>query len=34
MYWFLKQVPLVWLFLTVVIIAAVLYSIYRSGGMN
>ncbi|MGA8221875.1 MAG: hypothetical protein WB780_09510 [Candidatus Acidiferrales bacterium] len=34
MYWFLKRVPLIWLFFTAVIIAAVLYSIYQSGGMN
>jgi hypothetical protein len=32
--WFLKQLPLVWLFFTAVIIAAVLYSIYQAQGMN
>jgi len=32
--WFLKQVPLIWLFLTAAIIAAVLHSIYKSGGFN
>jgi hypothetical protein len=31
---FLKQVPLVWLFLTAIIIGAVLASIYNSGGLN
>ena len=34
MRWFLRQVPLLWLLFTVVIIAAVVYSIYQSGGMN
>jgi hypothetical protein len=34
MRWFLRQVPLLWLFFSVVIIAAVLYSIYQSRGMN
>jgi hypothetical protein len=34
MQWFLRQVPRLWLFFTVVIIAAVLYSIYQSKGMN
>jgi len=34
MQWILKQIPLVWLFFTVVIIAAVLYSIYQSRAMN
>jgi hypothetical protein len=34
MQWFLRQIPVVWLFLTAVIIAAVLYSIYQSNGMN
>jgi hypothetical protein len=34
MAWFVKQIPAVWLFFTVVIIAAVLYSIYQSKGMN
>jgi hypothetical protein len=32
--WFLQRVPLIWLFLTVVIIAAVLHSVYKSGGFN
>ncbi len=32
--WFLKRVPYIWLFLTTVIIAAVLHSIYKSGGFN
>jgi hypothetical protein len=30
--WFLKRVPVIWMFLTVVIIAAVLHSVYESGG--
>ena len=34
MQWFLRQVPRLWLFFTVVIIAAVLHSIYQSSGMN
>jgi hypothetical protein len=34
MRWFVRQVPLLWLFFTTVIIAAVLYSIYQSRGMN
>jgi hypothetical protein len=34
MQWFLKQLPLVWLFFTAVIIAAVLYSIYQARAMN
>jgi hypothetical protein len=32
--WFLQRVPLIWLFLTAAIIAAVLHSIYKSGGFN
>jgi len=32
--WFLHRVPLVWLFLTAAIIAAVLHSIYKSGGLH
>jgi hypothetical protein len=32
--WFLERVPLIWLLLTVVTIAAVLHSIYKSGGFN
>jgi hypothetical protein len=34
MNWFLRQVLLFWLLFTAVIIAAVLYSIYQSYGMN
>jgi len=34
MAWFLKRVPLIWLLLTSIIIAAVLYSAYKSGGLN
>jgi hypothetical protein len=32
--WFLKRVFLIWLFLTAVIIAAVLQMIHESGGFN
>jgi hypothetical protein len=32
--WFLQRVPIIWLFLTLVIIAAVLHSIYQSGGFQ
>jgi hypothetical protein len=32
--WFLHRVPLMWLFLTAAIIAAVLHSIYKSGGFH
>jgi hypothetical protein len=32
--WFLKRVPYIWLLLTLVVIAAVLHSIYESGGFN
>ena len=34
MQWFFRQVPRLWLFFTVVIIVAVLYSIYQAKGMN
>jgi hypothetical protein len=34
MNWFLKRLPFVWLILTLVIIAAVLHSVYESGGFN
>jgi hypothetical protein len=34
MNWFLQRVAVVWLFLTLVIIAAVLHSIYISGGFR
>ncbi len=34
MVWFLRRVPYIWLFFTTVIIAAVLHSIYKSGGFN
>jgi hypothetical protein len=34
MEWFLKRVPLVWLLLTVTIIAALRHSIHQSGGFN
>jgi hypothetical protein len=30
--WFLKRVPAIWMFLTAVLIAAVLHSVYESGG--
>jgi len=32
--WFLQHVSIIWLFLTLVIIAAVLHSIYQSGGFQ
>jgi hypothetical protein len=32
--WFLRYVSLAWLSLTLIIIAAVLHSIYESGGFN
>jgi hypothetical protein len=32
--WFLKRLPLAWLLLTAVIIAAVLYSIHEAGGFH
>jgi hypothetical protein len=34
MHWFFRQVPLLWLFFTAVIIAAVLYSIFQAREMN
>jgi hypothetical protein len=34
MNWILKRVPLIWLFLTAVIIGIVLHSIHTSGGFN
>jgi len=34
MNWFLQRVPIIWLFLTLVIIAAVLHSTYQSGGFQ
>jgi hypothetical protein len=34
MEWFLKRVFVVWLFLTLVIIVAVLHMIHTSGGFN
>jgi hypothetical protein len=34
MNWFLQRVPIIWLVLTLVIIAAVLHSIYESGGFH
>jgi len=32
--WFLDRVLIIWLFLTLVIISAVLHSIYQSGGFH
>lgn len=32
--WYLKRAPLAWLFLTLVIIAAVLYSVHQAGGFR
>ena len=34
MSWFLQRVVIVWLVLTLIIIAAVLHSIHQSGGFN